>query len=351
MAASPASCPAASLMSLSPSRSQNATATEAPRAIADSIRSSSARRLARPGQRVGEGERGDVREHLGAPDRGADLAGDRLEEGHGAPAERRARRVGEHVEQPQMRPSTTTGTPTHVSMSRSSSSFRSVAGSDVSRALHDVRDTLVEQRLGHRVDVEGIDLVGREPLPPAAQVADVDQAAQPVVLALPAGDRDDRGAGHPVGLLRDDLEHVLEPVGGGDRARHGDQRAQLRLAGGAALGPREGRDRRRRRGGVEHAEQRVDRPRAELGAGVADQLRARLALAQPRRGTGGRRSSRARRRTRGRCGSPAGSPRPRARPGSRGRPSARARRGRRARGAPAKGSSRRRARPSRGARA
>ena len=133
-----------------------------------------------------------------------------------------------------MRPSTTTGTPTQ-SPCRGPRAAAGRGGQRRVRALHDVRDALLEQRLGHRVDVERIDLVDGVPLPAAAQVADVDQAAQPVLLALPAGDRDDRGAGDPVGLLSDDLEHLLEPVRGGDRARHGDQRAQLRLARRSAV--------------------------------------------------------------------------------------------------------------------
>src|SRR5215208_5523610 len=54
--------------------------------------------------------------------------------------------------------------------------------------VEDVGDALAQQRLGHRVDVERIDLIDGETLPAALQVADVDQTADPVLLALPARD-------------------------------------------------------------------------------------------------------------------------------------------------------------------
>ena len=77
-----------------------------------------------------------------------------------------------------------------------------------------------------RVIVEPPELVGREPLLTGRQLADVDQRAQGLCSRsqrLKETDDAPRMRAH----LGDDLQHVLEPVGGGDRAVDGDQRAQL----------------------------------------------------------------------------------------------------------------------------
>ena len=105
-----------------------------------------------------------------------------------------------------------------------------VVRAEVAVAARDhVRRAVAEQLRGERVLGQLVRLGRREAILARPELADVDQGPHAIVLALPAADRDRRGADDAARLLADDLQHVLEPVGGGHGAGDGDQRAQLGL--------------------------------------------------------------------------------------------------------------------------
>ena len=185
--------------------------------------------VAEPGQRVRVRERVDAREQLGAPDRSADLAGDRLQERHVPAGERHGADVGERLE---LAPRAPVEDHRHADVGalveRVEQLAVVVAQPRVAARDH-VALAVAQQPRGERVVGQRVGLLGREALLVRPELADVDQRAHAVVLALPAADRDRGRADHAAGLLGDDLEHVLEPVRRRDRAGDGDQRAQLGL--------------------------------------------------------------------------------------------------------------------------
>ena len=238
--------------------------------------------VGQPRERVLVGERLEPREQLRAADRRRHLGAQRLGEAHvrGGEGRRAERRVGlEHAPD-------------------------AVGEADRRRERRAAADPLEEVAfLGRQVDVLERDHVGlaalhedaverrqrprlllRALLLAGVELAGVGERAHAVVLGLPAADRDPRGAQHLACLLADRVEHLLEPVRAGDRARDGDQRAQLGLERpiGAHARQRGSRRDRLRRGlagrplAVEHANQRGDGRRAELRAGMALDLDARL---------------------------------------------------------------------------
>ena len=172
-----------SLMSLRLSMSHSSSARSCPvrraSSTATSSASSNARRFARPVRPSLCGELGDAREHLGAPDRRADLPADRVQEARVALAERRL--VG-GARRPDLAPGLAAERDRHghaASACRARAAGRASIGGDlgvVERA--EVGAAVLEHAAQVAVALELVDLVDGMALLAGGEVADVDERAQ-----------------------------------------------------------------------------------------------------------------------------------------------------------------------------
>jgi hypothetical protein len=234
-------------------------------------------------QRILVGERLQAREQLRPPDRRRHLRAQRLGEAHVRRGERRRPDGGVRLQHAP-----------HATVDPDRAGERRAAPDLLQERALLVRQPGLVERDHVRFPVldehpvqrgERPRLQRRALLLARVQLAGVGERAHAVVLGLPAADRDAGGTQHLAGLVADRVEHLVEPVRAGHGARDGDQRAQLGLQRPVGPHPRKLRlvpcagiralD-HRHAAAVEHPQQRGDGRGAELRAGVALDLRARL---------------------------------------------------------------------------
>ena len=175
--------------------------------------------VGQPGQLVLVRQPRHAREHLAARDHAAELAGDRLQEAHVATGE--ARRPGRGGG-PDLAPDLALDHDRDADVRLLAEALQQRHGARVGLGVvHGVEVRLrgAQQPVDARMGVQAVGLVVGPALLPGAELADVDQRAHHRQLALPAADRQRRGAHRRARGLRGALEQLVEAARGGSRGR------------------------------------------------------------------------------------------------------------------------------------